>query len=338
MSTAGRPAREATTPRSAARCITARRISLDSAARQLAADLRKAVEGEVRFDDGSRALYATDASNYRQVPIGVVVPRTSTTSSPPWRSAASMARRSSRAAAAPASPASAATSRSSSTSPSTSTALDRPGRDDGAAWCRARARSSTTCATQPEQARPDLRPRPVHPRPLHARRHDRQQLLRRAFGASAGTRGRPTTSTALEVLTYDGAAHAGGPRPSDDELARDHRRRRPARRDLPAARRAPATDTPTLDPRSASRKIPRRVSGYNLDELLPENGFNVARALVGHGGHLRRPSSRPRLAPGAEPAAARRSSCSAIQDIFRPATTCRGSSSIGRSGSKAWTT
>ena len=28
-------------------------------------------------------------------------------------------------------------------------------------------------------------------------------------------------------------------------------------------------------------KIPRRVSGYNLDELLPEKGFNVARALVG---------------------------------------------------------
>ena len=28
-------------------------------------------------------------------------------------------------------------------------------------------------------------------------------------------------------------------------------------------------------------KIPRRVSGYNLDALLPENGFNVAQALVG---------------------------------------------------------
>src|SRR6266850_2557278 len=28
-------------------------------------------------------------------------------------------------------------------------------------------------------------------------------------------------------------------------------------------------------------KIPRRVSGYNLDELLPENQFNLARALVG---------------------------------------------------------
>src|SRR5919201_2755591 len=26
--------------------------------------------------------------------------------------------------------------------------------------------------------------------------------------------------------------------------------------------------------------IPRRVSGYNLDELLPEKGFNIASALV----------------------------------------------------------
>ncbi|HVV02461.1 MAG TPA: FAD-binding protein, partial [Verrucomicrobiae bacterium] len=37
--------------------------------------LRRNVEGEVRFDTGSRALYATDGSNYRQVPIGVVIPR-----------------------------------------------------------------------------------------------------------------------------------------------------------------------------------------------------------------------------------------------------------------------
>src|SRR5207248_3402941 len=31
-------------------------------------------------------------------------------------------------------------------------------------------------------------------------------------------------------------------------------------------------------------QIPRRVSGYNLDELLPEKGFNIARALVGSEG------------------------------------------------------
>src|SRR3982751_5478062 len=37
--------------------------------------LRSRVRGAVRFDNGSRALYATDGSNYRQVPIGVVLPR-----------------------------------------------------------------------------------------------------------------------------------------------------------------------------------------------------------------------------------------------------------------------
>ena len=41
----------------------------------LAARLRESINGEVRFDNGSRALYATDGSNYRQVPIGVVIPR-----------------------------------------------------------------------------------------------------------------------------------------------------------------------------------------------------------------------------------------------------------------------
>src|SRR5712671_7634870 len=47
----------------------------DVDAASLAEALRSQIRGEVRFDDGSRALYATDASNYRQVPIGVVLPR-----------------------------------------------------------------------------------------------------------------------------------------------------------------------------------------------------------------------------------------------------------------------
>ena len=41
----------------------------------LAEELRSNIRGEVRFDDGSRALYATDGSNYREVPIGVMIPR-----------------------------------------------------------------------------------------------------------------------------------------------------------------------------------------------------------------------------------------------------------------------
>src|SRR5215469_16318574 len=42
----------------------------------LADELRSTISGEVRFDDGYRALYAVDGSNYRQTPIGVVIPRT----------------------------------------------------------------------------------------------------------------------------------------------------------------------------------------------------------------------------------------------------------------------
>src|SRR5215212_915928 len=48
---------------------------VDVAAAELAAALARVVKGEVRFDNGARALYSTDASNYRQIPIGVVVPR-----------------------------------------------------------------------------------------------------------------------------------------------------------------------------------------------------------------------------------------------------------------------
>jgi FAD/FMN-containing dehydrogenase/Fe-S oxidoreductase len=46
-----------------------------AAVRELERELRQRIEGEVRFDNGSRALYATDGSNYRQAPIGVVIPR-----------------------------------------------------------------------------------------------------------------------------------------------------------------------------------------------------------------------------------------------------------------------
>ena len=41
----------------------------------LESELRNNVAGEVRFDAGSKAMYAVDASNYRQVPIGVVIPK-----------------------------------------------------------------------------------------------------------------------------------------------------------------------------------------------------------------------------------------------------------------------
>src|SRR5271165_5685874 len=42
---------------------------------KFAAALRQHLRGDVRFDNGSRALHATDGSNFRQVPLGVVLPR-----------------------------------------------------------------------------------------------------------------------------------------------------------------------------------------------------------------------------------------------------------------------
>ncbi len=36
--------------------------------------MSREVDGEVRFDLGSKGAYATDASNFRQVPLGVVIP------------------------------------------------------------------------------------------------------------------------------------------------------------------------------------------------------------------------------------------------------------------------
>src|SRR5882672_11608078 len=53
----------------------AKPIDVFGAAIDLERELKRTLKGEVRFDRGSRALYATDGSNYRQIPIGLVVPR-----------------------------------------------------------------------------------------------------------------------------------------------------------------------------------------------------------------------------------------------------------------------
>src|SRR6185437_9151045 len=79
-------------------------------------------------------------------------------------------------------------------------------------------------------------------------------------------------------LTYDGLQLTVGAT-SDEELARiigDGGRRGEIYKKMRDLRDKYAGQIRTRYP-----KIPRRVSGYNLDDLLPENGFNVARALVG---------------------------------------------------------
>ncbi|MGD0630377.1 MAG: FAD-binding oxidoreductase, partial [Terracidiphilus sp.] len=46
-----------------------------SAHRELEMRLKATVRGDVLFDLASRALYAADSSNYRQMPVGVIAPR-----------------------------------------------------------------------------------------------------------------------------------------------------------------------------------------------------------------------------------------------------------------------
>ena len=87
----------------------------------------------------------------------------------------------------------------------------------------------------------------------------------------------------LEILTYDGLRMRVGPT-SEDELAsiiREGGRRGEIYGNMKALRDKYA---PLI--REKFPNIPRRVSGYNLPDLLPENGFNVARALVGSEGTL----------------------------------------------------
>src|SRR5690242_15045844 len=50
-------------------------ITIEVDIKALEGDLRAAVKGEVRFGDGDRGMYASDAGNYRMVPIGIVLPK-----------------------------------------------------------------------------------------------------------------------------------------------------------------------------------------------------------------------------------------------------------------------
>src|SRR5581483_6572615 len=55
--------------------VTSVPVVLNGTAADLDAALRKRIRGEVRFDSGTRALYATHLSLYRKPPIGVVIPK-----------------------------------------------------------------------------------------------------------------------------------------------------------------------------------------------------------------------------------------------------------------------
>jgi FAD/FMN-containing dehydrogenase/Fe-S oxidoreductase len=98
-------------------------------------------------------------------------------------------------------------------------------------------------------------------------------------GATAQRTGKVVDNIArLEVLLYDGTRFWCGPT-SDDEYAQIERRGDRQAEIYRRLRRL--SDTYADKIRERYPDIPRRVSGYNLDSLLPEHGFDIAGLLVG---------------------------------------------------------
>jgi FAD/FMN-containing dehydrogenase/Fe-S oxidoreductase len=240
-------------------------------------ELRSRVRGTVRFDDGARALYATDASNYRQIPIGVVTPLDAADVIAAIEVCRSFA--------APVLSRGAATSLAGqccntavildfsksmrhiiSIDADSQTAIVEP----GVVLDRVREAAETFALT--------FAPDPAT--------HSRCTLGGMIGNNSCGTHsllGGKTVDNieSMEVLLYDGTRMQVGPT-TEDELSKiiaTGGRRGEVYAGLKLLRDQYADLIRERFPR-----IPRRVSGFNLDELLPENGFNVARALVGSEG------------------------------------------------------
>ena len=239
--------------------------------------LKAAVRGEVRFDRGSRALYASDASNYRQIPIGVVTPR----DADDVAAAVSVCRDFD----APVLPRGAGTSLA------------------GQSCNAAVVFDFTKHMNRILELNADARYARVQPGVVLDTLRDAAERHHVTFGPDPSTHSRCTLGgmignnscgthsllagktvdnvESLTVLLYDGTVLTVG-RTSDadfDQLVRDGGRRAQVYGALRHIR-----DRYAAAVRSGFPDIPRRVSGYNLDQLLPENGFNVARALVGSEG------------------------------------------------------
>ncbi|MGC1467671.1 MAG: FAD-binding and (Fe-S)-binding domain-containing protein, partial [Pseudolabrys sp.] len=243
--------------------------------RALVRELETAIEGEVRFDTGSRALYATDASNYRQVPIGVVVPRSiedvvkaitlcKAHGAPIVNRGGGTALAGQGCNVAVLIDFSKYLSRALSIDAHNRIAEVEPG-------C-----VLDTLRKAAERHKLTFGPDPAT--------HDHNTLGGMLGNNSCGVHsimaGRTSDNVeSLEIITYDGERMTVGPT-SEEELhaiVAAGGRRAEIYSALDAFRRKYGDLI-----RERYPKIPRRVSGYeNLDELLPENGFNVARALVG---------------------------------------------------------
>jgi FAD/FMN-containing dehydrogenase len=236
-------------------------------------ELGAEITGEVRFGNPDRALYASDAGNYRMVPIGVVLPCTEQD----VLTAIRICRRHG--------------------APSSERRGHRHSRPNGEFGCIARFLqiSEPILELDPFRHRSRVQPGIVLDQLRRAANsygltfgpdpatHSRCTLGGMIGNNSCGIHSMMAGETVdnveeLDVLTYDGArlnVKATSERELTDIISAGGRRGEIYRR------------LRDLRDRHADRirrefpKIPRRVSGYNLRALLPENGFDIAEALVG---------------------------------------------------------
>src|SRR5579859_6017696 len=245
----------------------------------LAEVLRAQVRGEVRFDDGSRALYATDGSNYRQVPIGVVIPH----DTDDVLAAISVCREFG------------------------APLLCRGGGTSLAGQCcnvavvldfsKYMARileidpAGRIARVQPGVVLDHLRNAAEKhhltfaPDPAS---HDRCTIGGMIGNNSCGVHSVMAGKTddnieSLDVVTYDGLRLEVGSAGVPPAVAGASRPRTTRAEEILSSLKQIADQYGDLI-RAKFPNIPRRVSGYNLNYLLPENGFHVARALVGSEG------------------------------------------------------
>src|SRR6266508_3561486 len=222
----------------------------DRQGEELAAALRAAVGGEVDFGEGRRAEYSSDASLYRCVPLGVVFPR------------------------------------------------DAADVEATLAVCRQAGvpltfRGGGTSiggqAVEPGVVLDDLRAAAaahgldVGPDPsTHSRCTLGGMVGNNSCGSHSLAWGRTAESVvALELLLDDGSRITAGATPAEAAARAIAAGGRAG--ELHAALRALAADGEATI-RGALGRFPRQVSGYALEHLLPERGFDLARALVGSEG------------------------------------------------------
>ncbi len=244
-------------------------------------ELKEAILGEVRFDNGSRALYATDGSNYRQTPIGVVIPRNQEDI---IKTVAICHKYK-------------------------TPLLTRGGGTSLAGQCCNEAvimdfskyynkvihidKKNKLVRVQTGIVLDQMRNRTVQETGLtfgpDPATHTHCTIggmlgnnscgIHSVMAANEGYGARVSDNThSLKILTYDGVIMEVG---STTEEELEHIIKKGGRKGNIYQKLKEIRDSYASKIKEKYPDIPRRVSGFNLDELLPENGFNVARALVG---------------------------------------------------------